>query len=466
MKRPLIIFTIIAAVAGLSLAGYWYAAPTAEPPRLTDDPTVEIVPVGRKTLLNTVSASGKIEPKAEVAMNFEIGGIVAHVPVERGQYVPAGTVLARLNTQDLALEIKAAEIDVAQQRAEMDKLFEPVLAQKVAAAQAQVESARLKLADLQAGPDPDEVTKAEAELSRKQIALKQAQWEYDEVAYRGDIAAMPQANRLQEVTLDYEVALATYNLSVKNPTPAEIAEARYALAGAEAALAELLQEPSAADIAARQALVDKARLALAEKQRRLEQAVLTAPTAGVLLEVNLEPGERVLNDAQQAAILLADTSAYLLKMEVDEIDIARIARGQSAAVELDAFAGQQFSGVVADVSPRPVKSDSNAIVMYEVTITLQTNSTAPALLSGMTANAVVETGRLEEVVVVPNRAIQIDRSAAAPVIFVEKVNGDGSPTRVEVQLGLRQGEVTQVVSGLTEGDEVIIRSQPAATPQL
>jgi HlyD family secretion protein len=286
------------------------------------------------------------------------------------------------------------------------------------------------------------------------------------VAYRGDIAAMPQANRLQEVTLDYEVALATYNLSVKNPTPAEIAEARYALAGAEAALAELLQEPSAADIAARQALVDKARLALAEKQRRLEQAVLTAPTAGVLLEVNLEPGERVLNDAQQAAILLADTSAYLLKMEVDEIDIARIARGQSAAVELDAFAGQQFSGVVADVSPRPVKSDSNAIVMYEVTITLQTNSTAPALLSGMTANAVVETGRLEEVVVVPNRAIQIDRSAAAPVIFVEKVNGDGSPTRVEVQLGLRQGEVTQVVSGLTEGDEVIIRSQPAATPQL
>ena len=466
MKRTLTIVAIVAAVAGLSVAGYWYAAPAAEPPRLTDDPTVEIVPVGRKTLLNTVSASGKIEPKAEVSMNFEIGGVVAEVPVERGQYIPAGTVLARLATRDLTLEINAAEIDVAQQRAEMDKLFEPVLAQKVAAAQAQVESARLKLADLQDGPDPDEVTKAEAELSRKQIALKQAQWEYDEVAYRGDIAAMPQANHLQETTLDYEVALATYNLSVKDPTSAEIAEARYGLAAAQAALAELLQEPSAADIAARQALVDKARLALAEKQRRLEQAVLTAPTAGVLLEVNLEPGERVLNDAQQAAILLADTSAYLLKVEVDEIDIARIARGQTAAVELDAFAGQQLSGVVADISPRPIKSDSNAIVMYEVTITLQTGSAAPALLSGMTANAVVETGRLEEAVVVPNRAIQIDRSAAPPVIFVEKINGNGSPTRVEVQLGLRQGDVTQVVGGLAEGDEVIIRTQPAATPQL
>ena len=84
-------------------------------------------------------------------------------------------------------------------------------------------------------------------------------------------------------------------------------------------MAELLKSPSAAEIAARQALIDKAALSLAEKQRNLEQAVLLAPSDGLLVEINIEPGERVLSDAQTAAMILANTSAYLLKVEVDEI---------------------------------------------------------------------------------------------------------------------------------------------------
>lgn len=463
MKRLLIILLILAAVIGIAVAGYRFASPP-EPPALADDPAVEIVPVRRETLVDSVSATGRIEPKAEVEMKFETGGMVKEVLAATGRYVPAGEILARLDTAGLELEITRARIDLAQQEAELKKLFEPELAEKIASAQAQVESARLKLDELLDGPDPDEVAQAKAELSLKQIALKKAQWDYDQVAYRGDIGAMLQADALQEATLAFEIAQAAYNLKVKGPTPAQIAEARATLASAQATLAELLREPSGAEIAARQAAVDKARLTLAEKQADLDRAVLTAPTGGLILEVNIEPGERVLNDATQAAIVLGNTSAYLLKVEVDEIDIGRIRQGQEAAIVLDAFANREFTGVVTDISPRPVNSNANAIVTYEVTITLNTGAEDPGLLSGMTATATIETGRREGVVVVPNRAVQIERERDRPLVFVEKLDSDGRPARVEVELGQRNGSVIEVVSGLEEGDQVVIRNRPEAGP--
>jgi HlyD family secretion protein len=458
MRRAITILFILAAVVGGSIAGYQYLAP-AVPQNLNDDPNVEVVQIGRETLVDTVNATGSIEPESEVEMKFEIGGVVKEVLIKRGHYVTAGTALARLAIGDLELEIRRAEIELAQAKAELDQLFEPELAEKVAAARTKVESARLKLADLQDGPDPDEVTKAEAELRRKEIALKTTQWEYDQVAYRGDVGAMPQADKLQEATLDYEAAQADYNLAVKEATPADLAEARSTLAEAQSSLAELLKEPSAAEIAAKQAAVDKAQLTLEEKQRDLEQAVLTAPTDGVVLEVNIEPGERVLDDASDAALIIANTSTYLLKMEVDEIDIGRIRQGQPATVSLDAFAEQSFAGVVTDIAPRPVEKEGDSIVTYEVTITLDPSGQPLNLLTGMTASAAIETRQLKDVVVVPNRAIQIDRAGSEPVVFVEKVDGQGQTTRVEVELGSRNGKVTEVVAGLEEGDQVIIRKQ-------
>ncbi len=469
MKRFLVILLILVVVVGLTIAGYHYATPTTEAVDLAEDPTIEVVEIQRETLVDRVNATGRIEPKAEVEMQFEIGGVVAEVLVKRGQYVTAGTILARLDVDDLKWELQRAKIDLAQQEAELEGLFEPELAEKIASAEANVESARLELAELLDGPDPDEVKKAEVELSLKQIALKKAQWEYDQVAYRGDVGAMPQADALQEATLEYEKALADYNLKTKEPTPAEIAAARSGLAGAEASLAELLQEPSAAEIMAKQAAVDKARLTLAEKEAALEEAVLVAPTDGVVLEVNVEPGKRVLNDVEKPVMVIANTSAYLLEVEVDEIDIARLARGQPALITLDALADQEFEGQVADVSPSPVSNDSNGIVMYEATVAIDVTGSAALLLPGMTATAAIETERLEGVVVVPNRAIQFDRESGGSTVYVEKLNGDGAPARVEVELGLRNGTVTEVVAGLEAGDQVVVRSQPGPeepTPNL
>jgi HlyD family secretion protein len=462
MKRILVILLTLSVLAGAGLAGYRYLTP-AKAISLNENPAVETVTIGRDTLVDTVSATGNIEPEAEVELKFETGGTVKEVLVKEGQTITAGMVLARLDTTDLELQVRSAEIDLAQAQANLEQLFEPELAEKITAAQATVESARLNLAELEDGPDSDEVTKAEAALKQTEITLKEAQWAYDQVAYRGDIGAMSQANDLQDATLAYESAVADYNLAVKKATPAELAEARSSLASAQSNLAELLQEPSAAEIAAQQANVDKAQLSLEEAQNNLNNAVLVAPTGGVVLKVNIEPGERVLDDANEAALTIADTSVYLLKMEVDELDIGQVRQGQRASVTLDAFAKQTFEGTVISISPSPVSSDSDSIVAYQVTITLDTQGQNLGLLSGMTANASIETKQLSDVLVVPNRAIQTEQSNGEVITYVEKLDKQGNVIRVEIETGLRAGAMREVMAGLSEGDRIIIRQQADTT---
>lgn len=457
MKRVLVIFLILAAVIGATVATYFYTAPV-EPKSLAEDPQVEVVAAGRDTLLGTVDAVGRIEPLAEVEMKFEIGGIVEEVLVKRGQAVSAGDVLARLNVTELETEVERARIDLEQRQAELEQLFEPKLAESISSAKARVESARLALVELEKGPDPDAIARAEAALSKQKIALKEAQWAYDQVAYLGDVGAMPQANELQQATLDYESALADYNDAVAGPTEAELAEARATLAANRSSLAELLQEPSAAEISAKQAQVDKARLDLAEKERNLDKAVLVAPINGLITEINIESGERALNEEANAALVLADASAYLLKVEVDEMDIGRVKRGQPVQVSLDAMPDETFNGRVADIAPRPVKSsDSTGIVAYEVIISLLEED--PRLLTGLTALATIEVERLEQIVVVPNQAIQMEQNGDRPVVYVEKLDDQDNLMRVEVELGMRNGTVTQILAGVDEGDRILIRNQ-------
>jgi HlyD family secretion protein len=320
---------------------------------------------------------------------------------------------------------------------------------------------------------------AAANLRRTQIALKQAQWAYDQVAYLGEIGAMPQAAQLEQATIDYETALANYNLAVRGPVEADIAAARSQLvqaesslitlleppaeadivaarsqlAQAEASLAMLLQGPDEADVAAAQAGVDAAQLGLEQSQLNLDKASLLVPIDGVVTEVNVKRGERP--PTGQAAVIITDMSAYHIDVEVDEIDIGRVAPEQSVIILVDAVPEKDFTGHVSDISPGPMQGASSGIVAYEVTIDLLSDDSR--LLPGMTADATVETDRLENVLVVPNRAVSIDRSSGEPVAYVEKVDETGNPVRTEIELGLRDESVSQILDGLEEGDQIVIR---------
>lgn len=503
MKRVLIILLILVVVIGLSIAGYQFLNP--KPYSIADDPDVEVIEIQRDTILATINAAGRIEPAAEVQLDFETNGVVAEVLVERGQYVAAGTVLARLDAGDLELAVQRAQADLTRAQAQLKQIYEPPLAEEVAsarvavesaqanldrvlagprqdeiaAAQSAIESAQANLDQVLEGPGQDDITVAAANLRRAEIGLKEAQWAYDQVAYRGDVEAMPQASRLEQATIDYETALANYNLAVRGPREADIAAARSQLAQsetnlaellespreaditaarsqlaqAEASLAKLLEEPDEAEIAVAQTAVDVAQVGLEQAELNLAKASLMAPIDGVVTEVNIKRGER---PASQAAIVLIDTSAFHIDVEVDEIDISRIALDQEVTITIDAIPDEDFAGHVADIAPGPSQDISSGIVAYEVTIELDSDD--PRLLPGMTADSTIETDRLENVLVVPNRAVSIDRSGGEPVAYVEKVDEGGNPVRTEVELGLRDETVSQVLEGLDEGDQIVIGS--------
>ena len=504
MKRAIFIVLILAVVVGVSAAGYTFLNP--KPYRITEDPNFEVVQIGRDTILATVNATGRIEPKTEVQVNFEASGVVAEVLVKRGQHVTAGTGLARLQTEDLELALRSAQVGLARAEAELKKLYQPASVEDVASAQAAVESARSNLkrvlagsnqddiasaraavksaqANLDkvlAGPSQDSITAAAASLRRAEVALKEAQWAYDKVSYRGDVGAMPQASQLEQATIDYETARANYNLAVEGPTEADIAAARSQLsqaetnlaklleapteadkaaaqsqlAQAEASLAKLSQGPSDADVAVAQAAVDSAHISLEQAQLNLARASLVAPIDGVVTQINIKQGERPA--AGQAAVILTDMSAYHIDVEIDEIDIGRIKRDQKVSIAVDAVPDADIAGHVTDISPEPIQGTSSGIVAYEVTVALDSND--PRLLPGMTTDATIETERLEDVVVVPNRLVRIDRQKGEPVAYVEKVDEQGNPTRVEVKLGLRNETMSQVLAGLEVGDQVVIQS--------
>ncbi len=505
MVRLVKIIGILIVVVGISVVLWSFLNPT--PYDVARDPEVEeIITIGRGTILSTINASGRIEPQNEVRVEFGISGVVAEVFVVRGQRVTKGTLMARLRTDDLELAVKRAEVELARARAQLKQLYEPPDETEVAAAQAAVAQARARLEELQSPPnqkdlesaqaavssaranlrrvlkglDENEITVRAAQLRRAEIALKQAQWAYDQISYRGDAGATPQAAQLEQATIDYEAAKANYLLATKGADEADIAAAEAQVAQAEAALDKLVRGPSQAEqkaaeaqlaqaeatlnrllrgpspieVAIAQSTVDAAQIALEQAQVNLASALLVAPIDGIVTESNLRVGENTIVGRAQG-VVLSDLSSYRLTVEVDEVDIGRVQLGQKASIATEAFPDTRFEGHVAEIAMRPTSDSAGGVISYRVTIAL--GNPNAKLLPGLSADATIETERLENVLIVPNRAISIDRSRGDPRYFVEKVGTDGLPTPVEVKLGLRNETTSQVLEGLVEGDQVVTR---------
>jgi HlyD family secretion protein len=512
MKRVLTILAILLLVIGVSVAGWSLLNP--KPYDIAEDSSLEVITIGRDTMLSTVNATGRIEPESEIRVEFGLSGVVAEVLVERGQSVKRGTLMARLRTDDLELAIKRAEADLARAQAQLEQLYQPPYDAEVASARAELARARAQLDDLYspanqkdlesaqaaassaraslkrvlAGLDENEITVRAAELRRTEIALKQAQWAYDQIAYGDNAGASPQAAQLEQATIDYETAKANYLIAtqgadaadiasaeaqvaqaeaaldnlVRGPTAAEVATSQAQVAQAEATLARLLKAPDSAEVATAQAAVDAAQTAVDQAKVNLVRALLVAPVDGVVTEVNVKVGENS-TAGRILGVVLSDLSAYHINVDIDEIDIGRIQRNQKVAIAIDAIPDGRFEGYVSDIAVRPAAAADSNIVAYEVTIALDSHDAR--LLTGLTADATIETDRLENIIVVPNRAVSIDRSGGEPKYTVERVAEDGVPAQVEIELGLRNDTVSQVLKGLAEGDRVVI-SQQSRSDQL
>ncbi|MGC8780877.1 MAG: efflux RND transporter periplasmic adaptor subunit, partial [Anaerolineae bacterium] len=150
-------------------------------------------------------------------------------------------------------------------------------------------------------------------------------------------------------------------------------------------------------------------------------------------------------------IQIADHSRFHINVQVDEVDIASVAPGQPVSIELDALPDQRLAGHVYRIAPAATV-DQAGTTSYLVTIHF--DRAEPALRAGMSATASITSSARQNVLLVPNRAVQIDRETGRA--FVEKETAAG-PQKVEVRLGLRDDQYSEVREGLSDEDKVIIR---------
>jgi len=191
-----------------------------------------------------------------------------------------------------------------------------------------------------------------------------------------------------------------------------------------------------------------AKLNLESAELNLEKGIIVAPFDGVVTDVTITEGEEISTATLATpAISLVDNSEMEMRGFIDEIDVAMVQPGQEANILLDALPDEEINGRVTFISL--VSTVRAGVVSYETTITLE--NPVAGLKDGMSATAEVIIERHDDVLVIPNRAIRGTSENPKVVVLV-----DGQEEEREITLGLTDGINTEVLSGLEEGERVVL----------
>jgi len=194
--------------------------------------------------------------------------------------------------------------------------------------------------------------------------------------------------------------------------------------------------------------LETAKLSLDSAKLNLDKAVIVAPFNGVVADITITEGEEISAAALATpAISLVDTSEIEMQGYIDELDIAMVKLNQGANITLDALPNEQVTGSVTFIAP--IGTVRAGIVSYATTITLE--NPVEELRDGMSATAEIIIERRDDVLLIPNRAIRGTLENPTVLVLV-----DEQQEEQQITLGLSDGINTEVLSGLEEGEKVVV----------
>jgi RND family efflux transporter MFP subunit len=193
--------------------------------------------------------------------------------------------------------------------------------------------------------------------------------------------------------------------------------------------------------------VDSAQRALNDAQQALNDTAITAPAAGTVLQLSVKVGDALADE--QLVATIGRAGAFEIVADVDELDLPNIVPGASARFRLDAFPAHEIEGIVSSTAPQARQQGGATVFATAITFN------APPELDlrpGMNADVTIVTAERQNVLLIPQNALKTvgERS------FVTVVSG-GKHTEREVTLGYRGNGQIEVVSGLSEGERVLLR---------
>jgi len=357
MKKTIIAIFVLAILA-LGLVACGGAGATT--PAAKGTPTIAVVKASSR-----VVAEGKVVPVKGAAIGFQVGGIVSQVNVQVGDVVEQGKVIAQLDPKQNQLQLDQAEANLASAKAKLDALKRGATVTDLSAAQQSVKSAEAAYANLLT-PDPNDILSIKSDIEKAKAAVDRAQAAYDRIG--GD--SNPFANmtlerqQLQQAWLDYQKALAAYNLKI-NPTKAQVEQARSTIETAKSALAKLTPTPE--DVAGAEASVKASTAARDLAAENLKNTKLVAPFKGVITMIDLREGEFAAANAVVAR--MADTSQWQIETtDLTEVNVVSVKEGDPVSVTLDAISGLELTGKVTRI--KGYGENRQGDIVYTITVAL------------------------------------------------------------------------------------------------
>jgi membrane fusion protein, macrolide-specific efflux system len=207
-----------------------------------------------------------------------------------------------------------------------------------------------------------------------------------------------------------------------------------------------------------------ARVALARAQDRLQDAKITAPIAGTVIRRAIEPGEMVApaieSQFQKRSLLtIADLSRLIAKLELNQIDVAKLRIGQRVSLAIDALPGERFSGTISEIAPASVRPPGKEHDVFPVEASLE--KADPRIKPGMTADVRIQISERPRALALPIESVRREGDKSFVTRLRPAERGD-TRERVEVVLGVKTDRMVEVLSGIGEGDRVLLDPASAA----
>ncbi len=359
----------------------------------------KLATVERIDLARSVVATGKITPVTQVDIKSKASGIILKLPVNVGDMVKAGQVICELDQNDLLPKLRQAQ----------------------------------------------------AALAMAEAQLKSAQADYDRNKVEAAGPDLPFLKRNMDRAADM------FKADLISQNDREDAEKNYRMAVNKQQQAEVNLGVTKAAIARSEAEVEQAKAALSQSEEDVRNATIVSPIDGVVLSREHEVGDAVssilvMGSGATLIMTVGDLSEVYVKGKVDESDIGKVYFNQPARITVESYKNQRFTGKVTKISPMGVEKDN--VTTFEVRVSISNES--GKLMADMTANAEIMLEERLHVLTVPEGAIvyKKDRSTAVEIPDPEQKTGK---RRVPVTIGISNGSRTEILQGLTEGQQVVLQ---------
>ncbi len=362
------------------------------------DPT-KLQKVEKGDLAKSVVATGKVTPITKVEVKSKASGIVKKLLVDYGDKVKKGQLLAQLDKVEI---------------------------------QAQVEQSR-------------------AAVEAAEASLKSSEADYERAKVDAEGPDVPLLKRA------YERAIGMAKEGVVSTSALEDAQKNYELALNKQNVSKAQVTVLKAKIAQSHGQLGQDRANLKQLEEQLSYTDIESPIDGIVLSRDVEMGDAVssilvLGSSATLVMTLGDTSQVYVKGKVDESDIGRVYLGQPARIKVESFKDKTFNGVVTKISPMGVEKDN--VTTFEVRVSI--NNPGGELRAEMTANAEIILEEHKSVLQIPEGAIIYDKDKKASVEVPDSSAKEGKK-KIAVNIGISNGAKTELLSGLKEGDQVVLQ---------